>query len=135
MREILNSYSTDKCRTNSSNVRFLKQSVQITGFGNKTFENLTTDIARIQTIFKRAIGPQHQDETGLSQHDGFTAIDASNRYFSLKTERNQNGECTIGDEVDPKGYLKKAAGHMFIHTEENQVHYFEMCEDIAGELR
>lgn len=34
--------------------------------------------------------------------------------------------------MDPKRYLRKAAGNTYIHTEENKVHYFEMCEDNAG---
>ena len=117
-------------RTNSA--KFLKQSARITGYGNETFGRLTTDIARIQALFKRAIGPQLQDKAGLSQHDGFMAIDASNRYFTLRTEKNQEDERTITNEMDPKGYLKKAAGNAYIHTEENKVRYFEMCENIGG---
>lgn len=35
----------------------------------------------------------------------------------------------ITQEIDPKGYLKKAAGTTYIHTEENKVHYYEMHED------
>lgn len=92
-------------------------------------------MARIQAIFKRAIGPQLQDEGGFSQQDGFTAIDTSNRYFSLRTGNNQYNECLITHEIDPKGYLRKAAGTMYIHTEENRVHYYEMCEDNTGEMR
>ena len=88
-------------------------------------------MARIQAIFKRAIGPQLQDEAGLSQQDGFTVIDTSNRYFSPRTENNQNDKCLITDEMDPKGYLKKAAGATYIHTEENKVYYYEMCEDVG----
>lgn len=92
-------------------------------------------MARIQAIFKRAVGSQLRDEAGFSQQDGFTAIDASNRYFSLRTESNQNDECLITHEIDPKGYLKKAAGTMYIHTEENKVHYYEMyeLEDSTGD--
>jgi hypothetical protein len=37
--------------------------------------------------------------------------------------------------MDPKGYLKKAAGNTYIHTEENRVQYFEMFEDNTGALR
>ena len=63
------------------------------------------------------------------------AIDTSNRYFTLRTEGNQDNECAITDDMDPKGYLKKAAGNTYIHTEENNVQYFKSCEDNAGELR
>ena len=120
---------------NSHSIKFLRQSARITGYGNESFEKLTAEIAGIQALFKRAIGPQLQDDTGLSDHDGFTAIDTSNRYFTLRTERNQDNECAITDEMDPKGYLKKAAGNAYVHTEENQVQYFEMCEDNAGGSR
>ena len=67
------------CRPNSRNTKFLKQSVQITGYGTPSFDKLTTDMARIYAIFKRTIGPQLQDEVGFSQENGFVAIDASNR--------------------------------------------------------
>lgn len=63
------------------------------------------------------------------------AIDTSNRYFTLRTERNRTDECIITDEMDPKGYLKKAAGNTYIHTEENRVHYFQMCNDNVGGIR
>ena len=122
-------------RTNSNSTKFLKQSVQITGYGNQTFEKLTSDIARVQAIFKRAIGPQLRDELGLSQQDGFTVIDASNRYFSIRTGTHQDDECFITEEIDPRGYLKKAAGTKYVHTEENKVYYFETSEDSSGERR
>jgi hypothetical protein len=122
-------------RANSYNTKFLKQSARITGYGNRSFEKLTTDIARIQAIFKRAVGSQLQDEGGFSQQDGFMALDTSNRYFSLRKESNRDDECLITHEIDPKGYLRKAAGTTYIHTEENRVHYYEMCADSTGETR
>ena len=66
------------CRLNSRNTRFLKQSVQITGYGTQSFDKLTTDMARIYAIFKRTNGPQLQDKAGFFQEDGFVAIVASN---------------------------------------------------------
>ena len=86
-------------------------------------------------IFKRAIGPQLQDEAGLGQQDGFAAIDASNRYFTPKTGRNLEDECSITDDMDPKGYLRKAAGTTYTHTEDNKVYYFEKYEDSTGRAR
>ena len=37
--------------------------------------------------------------------------------------------------MDPRGYLRKAAGTMYVHTEENKVYYFEMCKDSMGRAR
>jgi len=92
-------------------------------------------MARICAIFKRAIGAQLHDEAGFSQEDRFVAIDASNRYFSLRVGSNQEAECAITDDIDPKGFLRKAAGTTYIHTNENKVCYFEMYEDDTGGTR
>ena len=115
----------------------MRQSVQVTGLGNTSFENLLADIARIQALFKRAAGPFLQDEAAVSQFEEFAAIDASNRYFNPRTTsgRNQEDECPITSDIDPKGYLKKAAGDLFVHTKENKVRYYEKHKGKAGEIR
>ena len=119
---------------NSNNTKFLRQSVRITGYGNETFDKLLANMARVYAIFKRAVGPQLQDEMGVTEEEGYSAIDASNRYFSLRTETNEVDERSITDEMDPKRYLRKAAGVKYIHTEENKVlvYYFEREEDKMG---
>jgi hypothetical protein len=121
-------------RVNSRNTKFLRQSVQVTGLGNTSFDRLSADIARIQALFKRAIGPFLQDEAAVSQFEEFTAIDASNRYFTPRTGNQEDG-CPITADIDPKGYLMKAAGDSFMHTEENKVRYYEKHEGSAGEIR
>jgi len=75
---------------------------------------------------------------GFRMKQGFHSTMAS-RPSMLPTDtllsgpkKNQEDERTITNEMDPKGYLKKAAGNAYIHTEENEVRYFEMCEDIGG---
>lgn len=120
---------------NSRNAKFLRQSVQVTGLGNKSFDGLSADIARIQALFKRATGPYFQDEAAMSQFEEFLAIDASNRYFNARTGRNQEDECPITADIDPKGYLTKAAGNLFVHTEENKVWYYEKHKGSTGEIR
>jgi hypothetical protein len=89
-------------------------------------------MARIFAIFKRAVGLQLQDDVGTSQEDGFTVIDASNRYFTTRKGENQEGECLITDDMDPKGYLRRAAGTTYVHTVENKVYYFELLQDEIG---
>ena len=129
------SYRGIIARVNSRNAKFLRQSVQVTGLGNTSFKRLLADIARIQALFKRATGPFLQDEASVSQFEEFPAIDASNRYFNPRTGRNQVDECPIMADIDPKGYLKKAAGNLFVHTEENKVRYYEKHKGSAGDIR
>jgi hypothetical protein len=120
---------------NSRNTKFLRQSVQVTGLGNESFNSLSADIARIQALFKRATGPLLQNEGAVSQFNEFLAIDASNRYFNSRTGRNQVDECPITADIDPKGYLTKAAGDSFVHTTENKVWYYKKHQGSAGEIR
>ena len=90
-------------------------------------------MARIFATFRRAIGPQLQGEPGVSHcEEGFMAIDAANRYFTVRRGGNHEEEVPITDDMDPKGYLRKAAGATYVHTEENKVYYFEKCEDSAA---
>ena len=119
---------------NSRNAKFLRQSVQVTGFGNTSFDRLLENIARIHALFKRAIGPFLNDEAGVSYFKEFAAIDASNRYFNPRTGRNQEVECPITADIDPKGFLKKAAGDLFVHTEEKKVHYYEKHKSSSGQI-
>lgn len=120
---------------NSRNTKFLRQSVQVTGLGNASFRRLLADITLIHALFKTAIGPFLQDEAGVSHYEEFAAIDASNRYFNPRTGRNQEVECPIAADIDPKGYLKKAAGDSFVHTEENKIRYYEKHKGSSGEIR
>ena len=122
-------------RVNSLKAKFLRQGVQVTGLGNTSFDKLSADITRIQALFKRAIGPYLQEEAGISQFEDFTAIDASNRYFSPRTGRNQEDEHPITADIDLKGYVMKAAGDSFVHTEENKVRYYQKHEGGGGEIR
>ena len=89
-------------------------------------------MARVFAIFKRAMGPQLQDDVGTSQEEEFTAIDTSNRYFTARKGENQEPECLITDDMDPKGYLRRAAGTTYVHTEENKVYYFEKLQNETG---
>ena len=102
------------------------------GYRTQSFENATDNMARIFAIFKRAVGPQLQDDVGAPQEDGFTAINASNRYFTARKGENQEGECLITDNMDPKGYLRRAAGMTYIHIVEKKVYYFKLLQDETG---
>ena len=120
---------------NSHNAKFLWQSVQVTSLSNPSFKRLLGDIACIHALFKRATSSLLQDEAGVFQFEEFAAIDASNRCFNPRTWRNQEDECLIMADIDPKGYLKKAAGDLFVHTEENKVWYYKKHKNSAREIR
>ena len=126
--------STYSTRSNTKNpplirldnkVKYLRQSATLTAFGNPVFEKPIENIAEIYAIFKRAVGDNLSESAVYSTYEGFPAIDVANRYFTPKGAADPEEIRPLTAEVDPNGYLAKAAGSKYVHTEENKVYYFE----------
>ena len=113
----------------NSKVKYLRQSVTLTAFGNPVFDKPIENIAAIYAIFKRAVGDNLSESAVYSTYEGFPAIDAANRYFTPKNGADSEEIRPLTAEVDPNGYLAKAAGSKYVHTEENKVYYFEKTDD------
>jgi hypothetical protein len=120
-------------RATSKRVRYLRQRASITGMGNETFEDATVNLARIQAIFKRAIGNKLEEGQVYSEYKGYRALDTSNRYFTPRDDRSDNDSVPLGIEVDPHGFLLQAAGGAYVHTTENKVYYYEKGMSKDGE--
>jgi hypothetical protein len=65
-------------------------------------------------------------------YEEFPAIDVANRYFTPRGSADSKEIQPLTAEVDPNGYLAKAAGTTYVHTEENKVYYFEKAIDGKG---
>ncbi|KAF8969131.1 hypothetical protein BDZ97DRAFT_1915494 [Flammula alnicola] len=109
----------------SGKVKYLRQSTTLTAFGNPVFDKSIENIAAIYAIFKRAIGDNLVEGAVCSTYEDFSAIDVANRYFTPRGGAATEEIRPLTAEVDPKGYLAKAAGSTYVHTEENKVYYFE----------
>ena len=109
----------------SKEVKYLHQSATLTAFGNPVFNKPIESIAAIFAVFKRAIGDRLSEGPVYSMYEEFPAIDVSNRYFTPRGGANSEEIQPLTTEVDPNGYLAKAAGSAYVHTEENKVYYFE----------
>ena len=115
-------------------MKYIRQSVALTAFGDPVFDRLLANIAVIHTIFRRAIGHQLVEDTSqTAQAEYPLAIDLSNRYFVPKANASPEDIRTLTAEVDPFGTLARAAGTAYVHTEENKVYYFEKTCGIDGE--
>lgn len=112
-------------------MKYIRQSVALTAFGDPVFNNLLANIAVIHTIFGRAIGYQLIENGSQTAHE--PTIDVSNRYFVPKANTSPEDIRSLTAEVDPFGTLAKAAGTAYVHTEENKVYYFEKTCDSNGE--
>ena len=54
-----------------------------------------------------------------------SALELSNCYFTPHKDMAEGGELVLLTDIDPYGYLAKAAGTALCYTEENAVLYFE----------
>ena len=106
-------------------MKYLRQSATLTAFGNTVFNKPIESIAAIFAIFKRAVGDHLSESVVYSMYEDFPAIDVANRYFTPRGSANSEEIQPLTSEVDPHGYLAKAAGSTYVHTEENKVYYFE----------
>ena len=101
--------------------------------GNTSFGDSTVNLARIHAIFKRTIGNQLVDDAVHSDFKGYKAIDTSNRYFTPRDGKGDIESVPLGNKVDPYGFLLKAAGNAYVHTEDNKVYYYEKGVNKRGE--
>ena len=117
----------------SNKVKYLRQSATVTALGHSVYDDLIENIAIIHSIFRRAVGDCLAEESVNSTFEEWPAIDVANRYFTPKAVARSEDIRPIGFDVDPYGYLKKAASSLFVHTEENKVYYFQKKESANGD--
>lgn len=88
---------------------------------------MVAKIAEVHAFFGRIVGTDRLQACTMSTtFDGTAAVEMSNRYFTPK----KNGPdaaagILLGEDIDPHGHLTRAAGTGYVHTEDNQVHYYE----------
>ena len=112
--------------------KYLRQSATLTAFGNPVFNKPIENIAAIYAIFKRAVGDSLIESAVYSMYEEYPTIDIANQYFTPRGGANSEEIQPLTAEVDPNGYLAKAAGSMYVHTEENKVYYFEKAGNGKG---
>ena len=61
----------------------------------------------------------------ITSYKEMSALELSNRYFTPRKDIAEADELILSADIDPYGYLAKAAGTALCHTEENAVLYFE----------
>jgi len=111
----------------SPHVRHLRQSLTLTGFNTSTFQSVSENIGAVHDLFGRFIGKDSlQALTCIGGFGEYVSIDMSNRYFTPRREETLGAtEIPFSTDVDPHGFLGKAAGSGLFHSDENVVHYYE----------
>ena len=109
----------------------------LTGIGTPTFTNAAKAVQDIHSRFDRQFqegsledlqGPGHIDQLSMS-----------NRYFTPAREAKDMQAVAFLPGVDPAktlhGMAQEDSSCAYIHTEDNQVHYYKTYRDEAGVIR
>lgn len=113
--------------------RFLRQGVILTGLQTPTFTKAVDAIQHIHSRFDR----QFQEGT-LEEHlpEDIDQLSMWNRYFTPAREAKEMQAVGFLPGVDPMGILRSMGQEdhncTYIHTEDNQVHYYITRRDDAG---
>jgi hypothetical protein len=111
-------------------VKHLWQSLTLTGLNTATFQSVSENIIAIHHLFQRFLGKDCiQDLTAIGQLEDSLSIDMSNRYFTPRRDGQCATEIPFSTDVDPHGFLTKVAGTSLLHSEDNEVYYYERVSD------
>ena len=109
------------------------QSVTLTGLSSTKFNDAVASIRAIEDMFQQLIATGRMDEWVPSNFKGHTTIDLNNRYFTSAHDTPQQDEqIPFSIAVDPDHLLSMAMGNDFIHTEDNEVEYYEAHRNTQG---
>jgi hypothetical protein len=99
----------------------LHQSIQLTGLETDTFERAIESIVLIHTFFSWEFKEGLLKTWQPSVFGGSHALDASNRYFTLRCQNPHVVNIPFNEHVDPDRILSELTGSDLVHCKENRV--------------
>ena len=110
----------------SKQLRYIRQSVGLTGLGTPKFESGVKALTDIYAFFSRFVPfDKLQLSTIVDKYGEYTSIECGNRYFSLRKDMPFAKPVPFSTDIDPQGILTRAAGTTYIHADLNVVRYYE----------
>ncbi len=117
-------------------IKYLRQSISLTGLGTPHFESSIKAILDIYALFSRSVPREKLQQCSfIDRYGTYSGIEMSNRYFSPKKDFPTSKSVPFSSDIDPKGILTRAAGTNFIHAEQNVVSYYECSVASDGNTR
>ena len=104
----------------------LRQAVSLTGLSTEKFEQSVDAFIQIHTMFARIFKDGVLDPWLLSAFEDHNAIDISNRYFTSRRQNPNAIQLPFHELVDPDRILVNMAVGDLVHSEENDVQFFEL---------
>ena len=88
----------------------------------------------IEDIFRRQVVGRNMEAWVPSGFQGHLSMDVSNRYFTPCQHALQDPHISFNPVIDPDNILSQAMGEEFVHTEDNEVEYYEARKE-AGKTK
>ena len=88
----------------------------------------------IEDIFRRQAVEGNMEAWVPSIFQGHLSIDIGNRYFTPSQHALQDRCVSFSPAIDPDNLLTEAMGEEFVHTEDNEVEYYEASRE-AGKTK
>ena len=86
----------------------------------------------IEDIFRRQTAHGDMEVWVPSAFQGHPSIDVGNRYFTPRQHALQDRHTSFSAVIDPDNILSEALGDEFVHTEDNEVEYYEARKEGKG---
>jgi hypothetical protein len=106
----------------------------LTGLSSPKFNDAVLSLHEIENIFRQQAVDGNMEVWAPSAFQGHLSIDIGNRYFTPRQHALQERHISFSSAIDPDNILSEAMGEEFVHTEDNQVEYYEARKE-AGRTK
>jgi hypothetical protein len=106
--------------------------MMLTGLSSPKFKDAIQSICAIEDIFRRQVGDRSMEVWVPSAFQGHLSINVGNRYFTPRQHALQDHHISFSPAIDPDNILSEAMGEEFVHTEDNEVEYYEAHREGRG---
>ena len=116
---------------------FLHQATALSGLGSESFSRAVQGIQEIHGQFSRSFSDSCLEEWVPNEFEGHEAIDATNWFFTPRTQAKTEEILPFNRLVDPDEILTTAMRQddQFMHTMDNNVNCYECTYDHESLIR
>ena len=104
----------------------------LTGLSFPKFNDAILSIHAIEDIFQWLVVERNMEAWVPSSFQGHTSFDVSNWYFTPRQHALQDHHLLFSPSIDLDNILSEAMGDEFVHTEDNEVEYYEAHKKASG---
>lgn len=106
--------------------------MMLTGLSSPKFDDAILSAKAIEDIFRQQVVDGNMEAWVPSTFQGHPSIDVGNRYFTPCQHALQDRQISFSPLIDPDNILSEAMGEEFVHTEDNEVEYYEAHKQAKG---